>query len=258
MRIQEAALTEAARRRQPDRNPICCRHLKLVELGTPVDEPGRNWSLIVERIHRTRLYGFTGQNLPGRLTDLRGTNSQARTSRPRTSSPVAPMLAGIGESAKPHDQAPNRLLAMLGRIAKFGQFGAVRLQSGLQPRPGSPGRSGVRPRCSRQSGSILSSIASNPSVPRSGGAGVVRPRVGLERRDARSRLELVEQLDAAIIMRDDLDLGSHEAGEPNGGADRFGGLGRDQGRRTEMGTENGRPAHHESHDPCRWRKRESG
>jgi len=59
--VEKTGLAKAARGRESDRHAISGRALERVELEPPINERLRcNGPLVVERIHRTSLYGFTG------------------------------------------------------------------------------------------------------------------------------------------------------------------------------------------------------
>lgn len=60
--IQEAALAKAARSRKPNCDSVGGRALQVVELSSPVDQVRRrDWALVIERIHRTLVYGNSVQ-----------------------------------------------------------------------------------------------------------------------------------------------------------------------------------------------------
>jgi hypothetical protein len=60
--IQQAALAKAAWSREADGDPVGCGSLQVIELGATVDQTtGADRALIVERIHRTEVYGINGQ-----------------------------------------------------------------------------------------------------------------------------------------------------------------------------------------------------
>ena len=62
MGVQQAALAKAAWRREADRDPVGRCALQSIELRAPVDQMrGVDWPLIIERIHRTSVYGNPGQ-----------------------------------------------------------------------------------------------------------------------------------------------------------------------------------------------------
>jgi len=64
MGVQQAGLTKSARRGEPNRNTIGRRALQTLQLGPPVDQLLRSdRTLVVERVRRTSVYGFSGQHL---------------------------------------------------------------------------------------------------------------------------------------------------------------------------------------------------
>jgi hypothetical protein len=61
--VEKTGLAKPPRRRQSDRHAISGRALERIELEPPVNERvRRDRPLVAERIHRTSLYGITGQS----------------------------------------------------------------------------------------------------------------------------------------------------------------------------------------------------
>ena len=62
VRVEQAGLAEPARGRESGGDAVSDSQLERIELCAPVDQPWwRHRALIIERIHRTSLYGITGQ-----------------------------------------------------------------------------------------------------------------------------------------------------------------------------------------------------
>jgi hypothetical protein len=68
VRIEHARLAEAPGGSQPDRHSVARRTLQAIELRAAVNQTaGVNWPLIVERVHRTSVYGIPVQDGSSRM-----------------------------------------------------------------------------------------------------------------------------------------------------------------------------------------------